>query len=483
MVSSKERTTLPLRIQWLLSAVSTVLVLLCLSSSTAFAACHAVTPTGSGTKTGADWNNALAWPLSFVRGDVYYLADGTYAALDFKVSGTATVEIRKAQSYDNGSSCSPSIAAGWNASTMGVGQAVFNTLYYGHQFYLESPGLLINGNGQQTTPGCGGAVGNNPAIAPAAPTDCGIKIDNSSQNTTDLISGPTGAASFTAKYVEIFGSGQATYENYLIRADNSTGTTLTHMYIHRFGAVCAVVGGASNFTFTYNYMFRNQTTPGSNPSHGQCLQSFGDGGNFEVSRNVFRDLGGTAIMMAWVGSGSVQSGPYRFYDNVIWNTPGYTPAYPSANGLLACINGFTCNNVTMSNNTIAGAPGQNAIDSETGGTYTVQNNIWYSSSGIADPNPHGTFTEDHNSYLVSGTGCPTGTANVCDNAASNPFANWAGGDFTLASDLSDWNNRLELGSPYSMDAAGIAFTTDRGAYQNVAFGGPVPPTGLAALVQ
>ena len=126
---------------------------------------------------------------------------------------------------------------------------------------------------------------------------------------------------------------------------------------------------------------------------------------------------------------------------------------------------------------------ETGIDSETGGTYTVQNNVWYNDAVIGDPSPHGTFTEDHNSYLVSGTSCPSGTANVCDNTAGNPFTSWAGGEFTLASDVSDFNNRLALGSPYNTDAAGVAFTTDRGAYQNVTSGGPAAPTGLAAVVQ
>ena len=76
-----------------------------LALSSAYASCHVVTPTGSGSKTGADWSNAYAGPpATLIRGDVYYLADGTYGAYTFNTppaSGTTTVEIRKAQSYDN----------------------------------------------------------------------------------------------------------------------------------------------------------------------------------------------------------------------------------------------------------------------------------------------------------------------------------------------------------------------------------------------
>jgi len=423
------------------------------------AACHAVTASGSGNHTGADWNNALAnLPPTLTRGDIYYLADGSYGSYTFNQSGTTAVEIRKAQTYDH---CT---TVGWNAATMGSAQAIFAT---NRQFSILSAGLIINGNGQQTTQGCGGAVGNDPTAVLTTPTDCGIKIDNSASGATDGISDGGNAVPFTLKYVEYYGSGNATTENYLIRADNSPGATLQHMYIHRFGSVCVVVGGASNFVFTDNYVFRNQVTIGADPAHGQCLQSGGDSGNFTVARNVFRDLGGTAIIMSWVGSGIVESGPYIYYDNLIWNTPGYTPAFPSANGLLACINGFSCNGVTMSQNSIVGMPSgaQTGIDSETGGNFTVQNNIWYSDAVIGDMGTGGTFTEGHNSYLASGTLCPSGTANVCNSTASNPFANWAGGNFSLASDGSDWKGRVSLGSPYNVDAAGNTFTTDRGAFQ------------------
>jgi hypothetical protein len=452
-------------------------VLIALAPCSAYAACHVVTPSGSGSKTGADWNNALAnLPSTLTRGDIYYLADGSYGSYTFNQSGTAAVEIRKAQTYDNCTS------VGWNSATMGSAQAVFAK---NRQFSILAAGLIINGNGQQTTQGCGGAVGNDPTAALTTPTDCGIKVDNSGSGATDGISDGGYAVPFTLKYVEYYGSGNATTENYLIRADNSPGATLTHMYIHRFGAVCVVVGGAGNFVFTDNYMFRNQVTPGANPSHGQCLESYGDSGNFTVARNVFRDLGGTAIIMAWVGSGRTVTGPYLYYDNLIWNTPGYAPAYPSANGLLACINGFTCNGVKLIQNTIVGMPSgaQTGIDSETGGNFTVQNNIWYSNAVIGNLARGGTFIEDHNSYLASGTSCPSGTGNVCNSKASNPFTNWTSGNFTLSSDGSDWTNRASLGSPYDVDAANNTFTTDRGALQFNNISSPQPPTNLAATVQ
>jgi hypothetical protein len=115
------------------------------------------------------------------------------------------------------------------------------------------------------------------------------------------------------------------------------------------------------------------------------------------------------------------------------------------------------------------------INDENGnGSYTVRNNLWY--KAVQGVNFNGNVNiQDHNSFLASGSSCPSGSANVCNNSASNPFTNWTGNVFTLASDSSDWNNRILLGSPFNTDMANLAFSTDRGAYQFTA-GGVVPPT-------
>jgi hypothetical protein len=75
-----------------------VLLILSFVTVPSFAACHAITPSGSGSKTGADWNNAYAGiPATLTRGVIYYLADGSYPAYTFSTadSGSTTIEIRK----------------------------------------------------------------------------------------------------------------------------------------------------------------------------------------------------------------------------------------------------------------------------------------------------------------------------------------------------------------------------------------------------
>src|SRR5215467_1600273 len=122
-----------------------------ITSRPAAAACHVVSPSGSGTRSGADWNNAYAGlPASLVRGDTYYLGDGTYPAYSFTTSGTALITIKKAIASDH---CTDT---GWSAGTMGSSQAVFSSTG-ASQFSLTSGAgnVTLDGNGTSTAPGCG----------------------------------------------------------------------------------------------------------------------------------------------------------------------------------------------------------------------------------------------------------------------------------------------------------------------------------------
>lgn len=461
-----------------------IAILVCCSS--AFAACHAVSVSGAGAATGADWNNSLAGlPGTLVRGDIYYLADGVYPDYNFNQSGSAVVEVRKAQSYDNGSTCGTSIAAGWNTGTMGSGQAIFRGSVPILQ--IQSTGLLLNGNGQQTTPGCGGSIGTNPQSSPANPKDCGIKIDNSTCSSTSAgaCSNPvtddaTLSGGWTFEYVELQGMGNATSESYMIRPDNSTGTILKHIYLHYYGAVCFVAGGTTSFTVTLSYFWRAQPVAGSSPNHGQCTEIGGSSTNGVESYNVYQDMSGTAAIATFLSTGT--SSGWEFYGNVVWNTVGFTPLFPTTDGVIACINSHVCNTMTFAQNDIAGMGNNVSIENEVSGAWTVQNNLWYTNTNQPIFGPNGSYTQDHNSFLSSGASCPSGTGNVCDNSSPNPYTSWTTGVFTKASDNADWNNRAALGSPYNVDVAGNTFTTDRGAYQFVSGGGGGSDNATGAVI-
>jgi hypothetical protein len=487
MVSSKGRKALQL--QWRVgTALLVFFVFSCLASSSAFAACHTVSPSGSGSKNGADWNNAFAGiPGTLVRGDIYYLADGTYPGYTITqgTSGTSTIEFRKAQSFDNCTS------TGWSTSTMGSGQAIFTG-----STYIETSYLIFNGNGTLTAPGCGGAFGSSIGVTSGVPTptDCGISLNNLGGSNSLMLYIQSGT-NLTFKYVEVVGNGNNTSDQHEIFGPISgdTNNSFKHLYLHYAGCVFMQDMG-SNTTVDHSYFWGTEVNGGSE-CHGQAEFEIGGTNNGVRSNNVYRDITGTAI---WTFAASVGTNDnWQFYNNIVfWSSPkaSWNPGLSDA--ALDCINGNLCTNFTFVQNTIANCysgavfgceGGVGFADGASGCSAIVENNVWYGNTGGISLTKCSsmTLTEDYNSFLNSG-GFTSGSHDVSvSSGATNPFVSWpsASANFSLASDASDWNSRLSLSSPYTVDVSGNTFVTDRGAYQFMASGAPpAPPTGLAASV-
>lgn len=466
--------------------------------SPALAACHAVTPNGSGSKTGVDWNNAYAGlPSTLVRGDIYYLADGNYGNyLSIKTSGSGTLEIRKAQSYDNGSSCANSIAAGWNTSTMGSAQAYWQSTGSGKLVNLGSQGdIVINGNGNNAGTdeiGCGGVAANPPSTMKGAapnPAACGIKFDDSTCTSTatngcdggsGVING--GGPNITLESVELFGQGLNSNGNnnsetyfWFANGGNLSNVTISHCYGHNAGTTyfTVVSGGWNGGSFDHNYLWG--LFDGS-ANHGEAVQlqgSNGVSGSNTIHHNIFRDQQTNGDVVAVISGTQT----YSFYDNVDFcSTGGTSTSCRHNDGVIGCFNSQTCSNVLVYNNTFSFPSdcGWNV----TGGpsTMTVENNLWYNCGGITMMG--GTNTVDYNSYLNSGKSAVGSHDVAVLKSAPNPFVSST--NFQLASENGDWNNRLALGAPYNVDAAGVTFTTDRGAYQYAGATAPGAPTNLTA---
>ena len=105
--------------------LSLLLLLALAGVSQATTYCSGPVATGSGS--GADWNNIkLFGSVSPARGDIWYLADGTYNGFtaSVAVSGTNTISILKATPASHGTD------TGWNAATMGTGQATITNIVH-----------------------------------------------------------------------------------------------------------------------------------------------------------------------------------------------------------------------------------------------------------------------------------------------------------------------------------------------------------------
>jgi hypothetical protein len=90
-----------------------------------------------GTGDGSAWNNALdALPVTFVRGNTYYVGDGVYAGVQVTtpISGTTIITIKKATIADHGSD------VGWS-DEYGDGQARFTA-----QFHIHAAYVTVDGN-------------------------------------------------------------------------------------------------------------------------------------------------------------------------------------------------------------------------------------------------------------------------------------------------------------------------------------------------
>ena len=472
-----------------------ILMLASMAGVQAFAACYTVSPSGSGSQTGADWNNTLAWPANAsgppawaVRGNVYYLQDGSYGQLrfNFPASGTLPIEFRKAQSYDNCTS------VGWNTSTMGSGQAVFPYINVEPIIEAESSYMILNGNGSYAGAGCGGGPGATQTAGPPNPSDCGIKVDNSTctSSTTNACTYPiksttSNITNVTLEYVEVAGNNNNASETAQIFSGYSgdSNPTFTHLYMHNAGCVY-IQDGLGSAVVTNSYFWGNNTL--ASGCHGQAVFDAGADSNGVFANNVFRDISGTAI---WTfAATSTTHDNWLFYNNVIW-------ADSSANdqqedGIIACINsGTICTNFMVMQNTMVNLNySTGTVFSNPGGSITFENNLWYLNQQISGSTlpPGGplftmagsTLTEDYNSSLSSGSTNPfTGSHDVNDPSAPVPFVNWQAGNFSLASENADWNNRLALAAPFTTDPKGVTRTTDRGAYQFIS---PAPPTNLTA---
>jgi hypothetical protein len=464
----------------------------------ALAACHAVTPSGAGAKSGADWNDAYAGlPGTLIRGDIYYLADGNYGnhlSLNTSASGTLTIELRKAQSYDYGagSNCSTSIGAGWNTSTMGSAQAYWQSTGSGQVVTLGSSGYyIINGNGNNagtTEIGCGGVNANPPSTmkGPAPnPAACGIRIDDSTctSTATDGCDGGSGVMNgggpgIVFESVEWFGQGLNSAGNnnsetyfWFASTGNLAGVTISHSYIHNTSttAFTVVSGGWTNGSFDHNYhwgVFDGST------NHGESIQLQGSNSGWTVNHNIWRDQqtnGDVVAVMTGTQKGSI-------YDNADFCSAGGTSTSCRHNdGFIGCFNSQTCAGYLVYNNTLSFP--SNCGWNVSGGpsTMTVENNIFYNCGSVGMVG--GTNTIDYNSYLNSNQAA-VGAHDVSSSSAPSPLANST--SVQLASDNALWKNRLSLGSPYDTAdlCSGMAFTTDRGACQYALV--PSPPTNLTA---
>lgn len=464
-------------------------ILLLVGSLSCFGANRYIRAGAAGTGMGTDWHNACADftgacdVKALVRGDTYYIADGTYAGRRFNTPalGASLITIKKATQADHGTD------VGW-LDEYGDGQAIFNG-----PIYFSSDYWVWDGQTRASlTAGHGFRIDIKTTVTPT--TYAGLYIG-------DPFSGPGGtpANHITVRYFEVTGSGDRSepkvYRDNGVQAATThrqQNITIGHFYIRDSGGVSIKLENLSNVVVEHGYMTRNHSTP---ESHSEAIAARTID-TFTTRHCWFVDIEGTAHLTTAGGSSGVGSNWY-IYGNVFMRTPGNPFNIANVgNGPIYFLDTNISGDIQIYNNTVfnmttdgdRGGIGRFSLNrvGNSLGNVKVMNNLWSRSrEPYSTCESCNTFEWSHNAYfdVVWNIIDPDTQKHV---AIGNPFLDSSGADFQPAVSMP---GGVPLPFPFDVDAAGrqrgLTGSWARGAMEYPS-GSPdllVPPGNLTATVK
>lgn len=403
------------------------------------------------TGNGSDWTNAYGQlPALLVRGDVYYIADGSYSGYTFNtpVSGTAVVTIKKATPGDHGTD------TGWN-STYGDGTALFTGTVDFSSSYCVFDGQTGGGPGSWKT-GLGFKV-SQVAGSPAVTTGFTKFLANASTDPNIRY--------ITIKHLEVVGNdgtnqGGGSIGNDAFAFYGGGDITIAYSYAHHMGRAI-IFGGSNNTTFEYSYTGHFVSTASVHSEIASIWNTMGQAiSNWTFRHCVFTHSEGTGGIM-------YEGDDLKIYGCVFAPLDGNS--FGGGNGVIGTWSSSELTNVRIYNNTfinvgvaVVGVTGTAAAP-----IGEFRNNLLYKSlvsGGI------GQLTRSHNHYVEAvlswdGTTNDGGTQTM---ATGDPLVNFTGLDFHLKAPTA---TGFSLVSPYHADPLGITRGADgvwdRGAYEYV----------------
>ncbi len=449
------------------SLVSLVVFILC--PTFLWAATIYVSPTGAGSKTGSDWNNAYqGLPSSMVRGNTYVITGGSYSAKSFSdaQSGSTVITIRKASSLPQ---YRDDLIAGWNSNyerdqAVFTGQSTFNTGYY-----------IIDGI--------------TPSTGHWQTSGYGIKFRATSSGTKYLVTTGSSSVNYvTLKHIEYQHLGSSSDTQQFAIHPGLDGTfdswTVANSYFHELQVFMKLSGYApKGWIIEHNYFGINWS---SSTNHGEQLSFSHLGGStpHHVRYNWFEPFRGTgSLIYLWYQNKTAND--ISIYGNVWHNPPS------GGNGVIGT--GSTGNsplnydNWKIYNNTFINGTAQIAIgfaDSPPTG-WEIRNNVFYNCQArYMFGAPNGVIS---NNYRNGGS-WGLGTCTNCVTSAepvSTLFPNYSSGDYRIGSNSQAIDAGFSLSSPYNLDPVGTSrpqsTAFDMGAYEfstGSALAMPNPPTNL-----
>jgi len=423
-----------------------VLILLILSVvPSVYAADHYVRDGATGD--GSDWANAWdSLPTNLVRGDTYYIADGSYPAYRFDdaESGTQYITIKKAIGSDHGTN------VGWQSS-YGDGQAVFtstSTVFTFNSNYWDIDGIVGEKNGADSNDNY---------------DSHGIKIEVTGSGTGVYGINPSGHDYLLFKHLEItstFPTCDIPEDSGQIGIRSTGGPTdmlVSYCHIHDWKRDGMIIVGGSRDIIVEHSWFENTH---SNPSqHGQAIYAgLNSADDWTIRHTTFKNIHGSGNIFF---SGDVNG--FDIYGNTFWQTEQSECWNSGTNGLInhndavgsADNNRFHHNTMVNLADPSRGVEAGLNLDSGTGNL--AYNNLWYGCDGVI--NSH--FVTDHNALDID-----LDSDENDELLTSDPFVDMANGDFRLKAPTLD---ALHLPSPYDVDpdgnTRGADGVWDRGAYE------------------
>ena len=429
-------------------------------TSIAFAADYCVTPTGSGSQTGADWSNALPWSFTPVRDNAYYLADGVYGykVLDVDTDGTKYITIAKAtESYHV-------TDTGWS-SDMGDGVAEFNESNNRGVFDIERAYIILDGSYKYgfKISDIGDAYG-------------GITVHYDYRDITHHL---------ILRNIEI---SEQTLGNTAIYAylANGQGTgiddpniLIENCYIHDMGELALKFNQGGYIVVRNNIIER--TCQLDDTTHKEVMKVDDPTNYVWIYGNIFRDWNGYSVTGGIILSGQSDAADVAYwyiYNNLFYLThanlnPGnrVIGGVDSSNANHHDI--YVLNNTFYNMNPSACANTLADFGLWTSGNNVVENNLYVDSDGLSAIGKEG-VTKDYNAFYNTPNYTDRQTNDV--SCTVQPLRDPTGYDLHLADGAEVIGKGRDWSSIFNTDFDGNVRTPpwDMGAYE---YSGQAPPTG------
>ena len=398
---------------------------------------HYVRESATGTDSGDDWTNAYTdLPTVLTRGDVYYMADGSYTGhvFDDVESSTIVTSIKKAISTDHGTE------TGWDSSygdgvTQFNGEFIFVTSYWtidgqvggGPLSWASGHGIKIQATApNQRLVDFRGSNWWNPPI-PGNIDLLHIEIEHLGRETEDADIG-------------IYSTIDAAYRTEANKGIGPQNVNVRYCYLHDFGFVCIQTFFAGNWLIEYNFITRNTASVGG---HSEALQDFGSD-DMIIRNNFFQEIEGTGFL-AMKKNWDLTNDNWEVYGNIFSYTitNRTTEEYYIGHGVLGHTDETdgACTNIKFYHNTTVNIAGwRSGIYLPNNSNVEVYNNLWYYCDNYTNLDEANLgilgagINFDYNVYIDSPLNATTPATNdIIDTG--DPFISWTDDNFKLTEQI------------------------------------------------